>query len=191
MKRLSLLLALILGFSLPSSAYAVQKPIKLGQYSYWAAYKLGKGRKTVCYMSLVAKPPKPRKRAAKQRGDVNLMITHRPSEGTLDVVSYSVGGMLKPGSTVNVVLGNKKFNLFTNVDTVWSRETATDHALSMAIRAGSFVSFLGYLKSGGKFADTVNLKGSAKAYEMMSKACGVKVLKVPASARPVYSKRRK
>lgn len=181
-------LVLFAGLILPSAAHAA-KPRKLGHYSYWTVYKLKQGRSSLCYMTITAKPPETKKKNNKRRGDVTLMITHRPADGAMDVVSYAVGGKLRSASNVKAMLGDKRFNLFTQADTAWARDSATDHRLAMALRAGYYVTFLGRLASGDKFADTVNLKGSAKAYEVMSKACGVQVLKVPASARPNYKKR--
>ena len=179
-------LALVMALTVGGAHAATPK--KLGQYSYWSVYALKEGKSLTCYMSITAKPPKTKKKMKRKRGDVTLMVTHRPDDGALDVVSYAAGGRLKPASSVKTVIGDKSYSLFTNADTAWARDSATDHELAMALRAGYYVTFLGRLSSGDKFADTVNLKGSAKAYEAMSKACGVKILPVSSSVRPNYKK---
>jgi len=186
MYRFIVISLFLTGILFPVIADASQ-PKKIGRYSYWTVYKLKQNKNYVCYMSITAKPPKNKK----HRGNVTLMITHRPSENVFDVVSYDVGARLKPDSNVKVLIGKKRFSLFTSGNTAWARDSETDRALTMAIRSGYFVTFMGYLHPKYKFADTVNLKGSAKAYELMSKSCGVHVSKVPVSARASYVKHKK
>ncbi len=182
---LTLFLTMLGGVFFPAYSSAAE-PKKIGQFSYWTVHKMKQGRFPVCYMSITANPPKSNKKSKHKRGDVVLMITHRPVDGAQDVVSYSVGGRLRASSSVYAILGDKRFDLFTHDNAAWARDASADHELSMALRAGTHVTFMGRLATGRKFADTVNLKGSAKAYEMMSKACGVQILSIPASARPKY-----
>lgn len=151
-------------------------PKSLGKFGYWTAYQLMEGANPVCYMSITAKPPVP-KGSKLKRGDVVLMITHRPAESSTDVVSYAAGTKFKPASEVTMQIGGKTFNLFTQADTAWSRDSATDKALAAALRTGASVTVLGTTASGGPIADTVSLKGSAEAYYAIGKACGLPVEK--------------
>ncbi len=171
MKRLFLFSALwAVLFSFPATAQTAG-PRKLGQFSYWAAYQLSEGKNPVCYMTLTAKPPMPKGSKIK-RGAVTLMVTQRPTEGALDVVSYAAGTKFAPGSEVIVQAQGKKFNLFTQGDTAWARDPATDRALAAAIRAAESITIVGTAAQGGSFADTISMKGSAKAYQAMAEACG-------------------
>jgi hypothetical protein len=151
-------------------------PKSLGKSGFWSSYSLGEGKQAVCYMSLSAKPPQPKNvsKAAK-RGEVVLMITHRPAEDATDVVSYTAGLKFKPSSDVALKIGAKQFDLFTQGDTAWSRDAATDHALAAAIRAGQSLTITGVAASGAPIADTLNLKGADAAYVTVGKACGLKV----------------
>jgi len=156
----------------------------LGRFGYWTAQKIEEGGSTVCYMTLAAKPPSVSgKGKKKKRGEVVLMITHRPSEGSTDVVSYAVGANFKPATDVSVRVGQKAFAMFTKGDAAWARDAATDHALTAALRAGQSVTFRGALASGEALADTVNLKGADEAYVAIGKACGLSVAPLKKAAK--------
>ena len=166
-------------------------PKVLGKFGYWSAFQMYEGSNPVCYMSLTAKPPvkKGDKKTAK-RGEVVLMITHRPAESSLDVISYAVGAKFKPSSDVTFKIGSKAFSLFTQSDTAWSRDQATDRAISDALRSGTSVTVAGALANGMVLADTVNLKGIAEAYYAIGKACGLDVAP-PKKAAPAKAKTEK
>lgn len=123
-------------------------------------------------MTLRAKPPVP-KGSKLKRGEVVFMITHRPGEGALDVVSYDAGTKFKPSSEVELAVDGKVFSLFTEGDTAWARDSATDKTIATAMRAAQNVTIKGLAASGGPFADTISMKGSAAAYKAISEACGV------------------
>ncbi len=160
-----------------SSATLAASPQKLGQFGYWTAYQLTEGNAPVCYMTITAKPPLKKGEKKTKRGDIVLMITQRPSEGALDVVSYAAGAKFKPASDVSVQIGKKSFAMFTQDDTAWSRDGAADRALAAALRTGQSATLTGTLASGAALADTVNLKGSGEAYYAIGKACGLEVAK--------------
>lgn len=147
-------------------------PKKLGKFGYWSAYHIADQAQPVCYMTLSAKPPVP-KGSKLNRGEVTLMITHRPAEGALDVISYAAGTKFKASSEVTVQVGDKSFNLFTQADTAWARDSVTDRALTSAIRSAQSITITGTAAIGGPFADTITMKGSAEAYRTISQACGV------------------
>lgn len=168
---LSLGLSLLLSLTAPAAAAT---PKQVGKFGFWSAYTLDNGKEKVCYMTLTAHPPAPTKKSAK-RGDITLMITHRPAEMTLNVVSYSIGTKFKPASEAIVKIGKNQFNLFTQGDTAWSRDSNTDRTLSNAIRAGSSLSLTGTAANGSLLTDTVQLKGSEQAYRAISKNCGLNV----------------
>lgn len=175
MKKTLFLVSLgLMAFALsPAPAEAAGGNLKpLGKFGYWSAYQMAEGTNPVCYMSISAKPPE-KKGAKTKRGNVVLMITHRPAESSLDVISYSAGTKFKAASDVTVQAGGKSFSLFTQDDTAWSRDAATDRAVSQALRTSDSVTILGTASSGMQIADTVSLKGAPEAYYAMSKACGV------------------
>ncbi len=164
-------------------------PESLGKYGYWSAYKMMEGQNPVCYMSITAKAPetvsKDKKKKVTRRGDVVLMITHRPSEGVTDVISYAAGAKFRAASDVNLKMGDRSFSLFTQGDTAWARDQVTDKAVAAALRVSSSVTVTGIAANETPIADTVNLKGVAEAYYAIGKACGLAVEPPP---KPVQKK---
>ncbi len=158
----------------------------LGTFGNWQSYAYKEGDLPVCYMVKTAKFPASKKSIFK-RGPTYLMITHRPAENTKDVVSYIAGYNFKPATDVAVTIGKNSFSLFPNKDTAWSRDAKTDHALTAAIRNGSFMKVTGIpaQKSARKMTDTLDLNGAALAYQAINKACGyeAETLKKPATQR--------
>ena len=172
---------LVLAFVLiigASTAHAAAGPEPLGKFGFWEASRLTEGGQSVCYMSITAHPPQAKKQKAK-RGEVVLMITHRPGDSSTDVVSYTAGLKFKPASEVNISIGAKKFSLFTQGDTAWSRDAVTDHALAIAIRNASSMTITGTSAHDTPLADTLNLKGAFAAYVAIGKACGMPVPEEP------------
>ncbi|MFA6280238.1 MAG: invasion associated locus B family protein [Bdellovibrionales bacterium] len=169
---------LLAAFSAPTMAAG---PKSLGQFGYWSAYQMTEGNASACYMTITAKPPVKKGEKKTKRGDIVLMITQRPSEGALDVVSYAAGAKFKPASDVSVQIGGKKFDMFTQDDTAWSRDSATDRAIASALRTGQSATLTGTLASGAALADVVNLKGAGDAYYAIGKACGLDVAKPKAA----------
>ena len=177
MKR-QISLFLLVAVLLSSAAAQVQasSPKQLGKFGYWAAYQMFEGPDPVCYMTITAKPPE-KKGAKTKRGDVVLMISHRPSESATDVVSYAAGTKFKSSSDVTFKIGGKDYSLFTQGDTAWARDQATDKAVTAALRGASSLTVTGQAASGTPIADTVALKGFGDAYYAIGKACGLSVEK--------------
>jgi len=166
---------------LPLSAQAAA-PKNLGKFGFWTAYSVTEDKQPLCYMILTAHPPQAKdsgKKKAPKRGDITVMITHRPGESSLDVFSYSAGVKFQPASEAVIGIGKRQFNLFTQDDTAWSRDAATDHALSAALRGAESLTLTGTAAKGTLIADTLQTKGAREAYRAISKACGVAVPDAP------------
>ncbi|MGE3622576.1 MAG: invasion associated locus B family protein [Bdellovibrionales bacterium] len=168
------LAALLVLLGVPALAQSKSDSRPIGTYGNWKAYKFNDKDQPVCYMTMSKKFPAGKKL---RRNEAFLMITHRPAENSKDVVSYVAGYMFKPLSSVTVDIGNKSFDLFTQKDTAWSRDAATDHALAAAIRDGANIKIAGTPEARGAdpVTDILNLKGSAAAYQAIGKACGYPV----------------
>jgi hypothetical protein len=181
--RLCLLVVPLALLMAPLPLKAASAPKVLVQSGFWTAYKMTEGGQPVCYMSLTLRASKDKSLKLK-RDDVVLMITHRPADNTVDVVSYTAGLKFKKASEVTVVAGSKTFNLFTQGDTAWSRDVATDRALAAAIRNGTSLTIRGLTARETAINDKLSLKGSFDAYVAINKACGM-----PAPERPVKAKK--
>lgn len=153
----------------PPPARAAE-PNLLGQYRAWEAYLLKEGGKNVCY---AASQPTKTKGKYKKRGDVVVLVTHRPARQERDVVNFFAGYSYKKGSAVEVKIGGENFNLFTKDDTAWARSEKDERAMVRAMKRGRRMVVSGTSSRGTRTADTYSLLGFTRAYKRASKACGV------------------
>jgi invasion protein IalB len=147
------------------------QPHRLGEAQSWSAYTYASGNGKVCY--LVGTPAKSEPASAK-RDAVNALVTHNTADKTSNVVSFVAGYTLKEKSDVDLEIDNKKFSLFTNNDTAWARDAATDKAIADAMAKGKQAVVKGTSSRGTATTDTYSLAGFGQALALIDKACGVK-----------------
>ncbi len=170
-------LAPALALAIPLLAIASQAsaadPRLLGTFKDWNAFAFEEKGTKVCYIS---SQPKKKEPAAAKRGDVYVLVTHRPAEKTLDVVSFIAGYPFKKESETVLDVGGKSFKLFTDGETAWARDADTDKAITAAIRdtKGKPMTVKGTSGRGTKTTDTYSLDGAVQAYDAINQACGVK-----------------
>ena len=144
---------------------------KLGGAQGWDAYSdTEKGHK-ICY--LVGEPSKSEPAGAK-RNKIYASVTHRPAEKVSNEVSFNAGYLFKDGSDAELIVDGRKFSLFTNKDSAWSRDAATDKAVVDALAKGKTAVLKGTSARGTETTDTYSLAGLTQALGQIDKACGVK-----------------
>lgn len=154
-----------LAFAAPASAK------QIGAFKDWSAHAEGKGKARTCW--IYSEPVKDEGKY-KRRGRIYLLVTHRPGEKTFNQVQFTAGYTYKKGSAVQVAIGAKKFELFTNGDTAWARSTKDDAALVAAMRGGARMVVNGQSSRGTRTKDTYSLSGISAAHKAIGKACGIK-----------------
>lgn len=158
--------------SISCLTWAAEKPLEiLGTFGEWTAYTYTDSAGKVCYMSA-----EPEKSVGKynKRGDVFLMVQHRPNDKGFDVVNTVAGYTYKKNSTPTIsVDGKVKKSLIVQGDKAWARDAATDKHIVQQLKAGSKAVLTGVSVRGTKTTDTFSLKGFSKAYNEISKACGL------------------
>jgi len=171
-KRMSMksAFAVVLALLSVGVAQASEKTVKIGTFKDWDAYSYQENGHPVCYM--LSHPVK-NEGDYVRRGDVYAAIAHRPGEGRLDEISLIAGYTFRKDSQVSVRIGKKKFSLFSDSDTAWARDAATDKDIAAAMRAGDFMVVVGTSSRGTKTTDTYSLKGATAAWRAISSACGV------------------
>ena len=157
------------GFATITTAQA-QTPQLIGTYGDWSAYRFTENGNKVCYM--VAQPETAVGNYTK-RGDIFALITHRPADNTRNVFSYMTGYSYKEGSDVSVKIDNRNFNLFTQGDTAWAADAATDNNIAQAVQAGNRMIVKGTSSRGTATTDTFSLSGSTKAHNKITAECGL------------------
>lgn len=144
----------------------------LGKFGNWSAYSTQEKSGKLCYMASV---PEKSEGKYKRRGDILLIVTHRPKEKSFDVISFTAGYTYKQDSTVLVQIDtNKNISLFTHEDTAWGKDTKTDIRVVNQMKAGNKAVFKGKSSLGTNTIDTFSLKGFTKAYKAINSACGRK-----------------
>lgn len=166
MNSLSIVLVIAL-VAATSPALAKQ----IGSFKDWSAHTEGTDKSRTCWV--YSEPVKDEGKYAK-RGRIYMLVTHRPGEKTVNQVQFTAGYTYKKGSAVQVAIGAKKFELFTNGDTAWAHSPTDDAALVAAMRGGATMVVTGQSSRGTNTKDTYSLSGISAAHQAIGKACGIK-----------------
>jgi len=158
-------LAIALGLPAPAFAELIDN------FGDWSAFVETEAAGTTCF---IASEPKKSKGEYAKRGDVNFMVTHRPAEKSLNVISFDSGYTYQSGSEAVVAVGKSEFRLFTDGGVAWAYDAEADKALVGAMRAGSTMTITGTSNRETLTVDTYSLTGFAAAYAAVNKACGIK-----------------
>ena len=154
---------------LVASTASAQDVTVIGTHGKWTAYTYMENKQRVCYMA--AKPDKS-EGAYSRRGEVMLLVTHRPSEKAFDVISMVAGYPYKPDTDATVSVGSQRFELFTiGSDRAWARDSKTDQALTQSMIKGSTAVVRGTSSRGTPTTDTFSLIGFTAAYKAISDTC--------------------
>lgn len=155
----------------PPAVAAPDAPREIGGREGWIAYTYNDKGGKVCY--LIGKPTKSEP-ARLTRHRVDAMITHRPNENATNVVSFDAGYPFKEGSDVELEVGGKKFALFTDKDTAWAPDAATDKAVTEALAKAKRAVVKGTSSHGTTLIDVYALGGLPDALAAIDKTCNVK-----------------
>lgn len=168
----SLMLAAVLT---PLASAQAAEPKLLGKFKQWNAYVYGSGAGRICYV--MSEPTKMAPRNA-NRGDVFVMLTHRPSQNVRNEISTRAGYIYDSKSRPFVKIGDKKFQMFTGVKDggevahwAWLEATGDEARMVKSMRAGSSMTIKGTSKRGTLTTDTYSLSGVTAALKRIDAAC--------------------
>lgn len=167
-KSVVLTTAFVLTVLFAINAAQASEPKLISKHKDWSAFTFTENGNKVCFM---ASQPESAKGNYTKRGEIFALITNRPADNSFDVVSFVAGYTYKKNSDVSVTIGNKKFTLFTQADTAWTSDDATDKALTNAIKSGNKMVVKGTSTRGTATTDTYSLAGSSAAYDAIKNAC--------------------
>ncbi|HZD25579.1 MAG TPA: invasion associated locus B family protein [Alphaproteobacteria bacterium] len=170
--RFVVLLVSLAALSLPAAAANTPTPKSLLENpEHWGAFAVKEEGGLACY---IAGQPVDTKPDNVNRGEVWLLVTHRPYRGVADEVSIYTGYPYKKGSSVQVDIDGHGFKMFTDDDTAWAHDHKTDVAMVGAMRAGLKMVVEGTSSRGTDTTDTYDLRGFTRAHTAIDKACNVK-----------------
>lgn len=169
MKKLLLLFLML--FSVPCAAQNLidaKKVQHIGVFDDWNAYIFNDKKDKVCFVSSM-----PLKSTGEytRRGDVFLIVSHRPNEKLFDVLTLVAGYTYMPRSEVQFRVGNVKASLFTSEDTAWSKNLKTDDEIAKAMNKAVRVTAKGLTIEGVETYDVFSTKGFNNAMEAINRLC--------------------
>ncbi len=104
-----------------------------------------------------------------RRGDILLFVTFRP--GKSPEISFTGGYPFANGSTVNVSVDGKDYEMFTDGEWAWPGSAADDAALMGALKAGTTAILSARSGKGTNTRDTFSLRGFTAAMEDAGNRC--------------------
>jgi len=108
---------------------------------------------------------------AVKRGDILLMTFYRPDAGVDGQVTFTGGYPFASGSTVNVVIGEQEFEMFTEGEWAWPASTTDDAKIIAAMKRGTDAVLTAVSSRGTTTKDTFSLLGYTAAVEEAENRC--------------------
>ncbi len=158
------LLALL---SLGCDAYA-QSPQFLGNFRDWYLYAYDDSGGKTCY---VASKPTKEEGNYRRRGPAAVLVARLPIAGAGEQVSVQPGYGFKPGSTVEIRIGKRQWDFFTQGEHAWANTDDEDKQVIAAMKDGSDMTVRGTSKLDTYSLDTFSLLGFTAALEALRDAC--------------------
>lgn len=149
-----------------------EKRRHLGAYRDWDAfvYSYPNGQKT-CHMISSPKSSQA-SRAGARRGDIYIMVSHRPEYGVTGEVNVVVGYPIRQGQdAVLRVDGRSRFEFFTEGSGAWAYDPADDAKVIAAMRRGNRLVVNATSQRGTNTTDSYSLSGFTAAYNAITAAC--------------------
>jgi hypothetical protein len=144
-----------------------QAPEQIGKSGSWSAMKFDENGSTACY---ILSEPSRKEGNYTRRGDVYVLITHRPAQNSFGIVSFTAGYDYKPNGSVEVEIDGQTFTLYTQGNTAWAQEN-DDARLVDAMKIGKTMIVRGTSTRGTDTVDTYSLTGFGKALETIDATC--------------------
>ena len=163
-----LVIAVVCGFVMVATPSLAKQ---IGSFKGWSAHVEGKGMSRTCW---IYSEPTKNEGKYKKRGRIYALVTHRPGKKVTKQVQFTAGYTFKKSSSVQLMIGERKFKMFTDVDTAWARTNKDDVAIVRAMRSGARMIVNGVSSRGTKTKDTYSLSGISAAHNAIGRACKVK-----------------
>ena len=141
---------------------------ELAKFKDWSAFAEGEGKNLACMA--VSKPKKSEGDYSK-RGDVFAIITHLPGQKKWNEFSVVAGYNYKTNSNPEILIDQKKFQLFTSGSRAWSFSPSDDEKIINFLKKSMKMKVVGTSSRGTMTTDTFSLLGFSKAYKKINEAC--------------------
>ncbi len=105
------------------------------------------------------------------RGDILLMVFHRPGAGVKGQLAFTGGYPFAKGSTVNLNISGTQFELYTEGEWAWPATPQDDAKIITAMKRGANAVLTAKSGRGTVTKDTFSLLGFTAAVEDAGKRC--------------------
>lgn len=140
----------------------------LGKFGDWQALSRVDNGAKVCYAATL---PKKSEGKYTRRGDVFLVVSHRPSDNMTGIISFEAGYAYAKNAKITARIGSADYPMFPDGELAFAYE---DKPLVAAMIRGADMVVTGTSSRGTLTKDTFSLTGFTAALNAASKACGVK-----------------
>lgn len=143
---------------------------RIGVYQRWDAYEYMNNGTKLCYLH---SQPQKKEPAGVKRGEIYILVTHKPKEHIRNEVSIYFGYPLKESLPAEAVIDGNAIDMFTHEEAAWAADSATDQKLVQALQKGRSLVVKGVSTRGTKTTDTYDLSGFTNALHAIDKACNM------------------
>jgi hypothetical protein len=147
---------------------AATGPKLVSSHRDWSVYEVTDSRGRICY---VASEPVRQAGNYSRRDPPAVLVARLPGTTPSEEVSVQPGYAYRKGSTVEVKVDGREYELFTDGDHAWTRKSEEDRALIGSMKGGSTMTVKGTSMRDTYSLDTYSLSGFTAAYEAMRGAC--------------------
>lgn len=163
----------LLGVALAVPGFAANLPI--AEYGDWRMFVSGEGQSKNCYIAGEPKSSTPKKA---RRGDIFLIVAHRPGQGVRNEISVRIGYPFSATSEPFARIGSDEYGFFTGIqiengadEWAWLETLDDQTRLVAAMRRGNELVFKGTSARGTLTTDSYSLKGVTAAMKALDAAC--------------------
>lgn len=106
-----------------------------------------------------------------RRGEIQLIVFHRPAEGVAGQVMFAGGYPFASGSTVSVKIGDTTYEMFTEGEFAWPASAEDDATFVAAMKRGADAVVTARSGRGTQTEDTFSLLGFTAAVDEAASRC--------------------
>jgi hypothetical protein len=161
------LTGLMAGLFWANAAYA--GPVLVGNFQDWDAYRLTDGKTSSCYV--ISTPKQIDRPPDVNRGTAYFLITLKGAGQPHLEPSLIADYTFHPGSVVKILVGDKRFSMFTKGDGAWVKDANDEIKLVAAMKAGAAMVAQGTTGKNTPLVDHYSTRGLTQALTAIDQAC--------------------
>ncbi len=164
----SIVVAAVLVLGAGVAGANAQQVENLGTERFWTPWKGTDATGVICYISSQPQTALP---SNVNRDPIHFLVIHRKGLGTTNEVQTLVGYPLETGSTPNVSIDGRGFDMVVDGSAAWLASGSDEPTFVEAMKAGTEMVVRGRSQRGTDTTDTYSLLGVTAALAKIDEAC--------------------